>query len=141
MIGKKRCLRACSRLASVRWLLFEGVQALRGLVMSDHTGLYRARLGFSKENSWGTNRGLSDPELGVVGYNHVLLLGPGSDWRSGVLGRRQSLRQGCRRQALQEAVAGGRQRSFDILRRNRAYPELDGIITALVCPLDGVKVQ
>ena len=65
----------------------------------------------------------------------------GSDWRSGVLGRRQSLRQGCRRQALQEAVAGGRQRSFDILRRNRAYPELDGIITALVCPLDGVKVQ
>ena len=46
----------------------------------------------------------------MVGYNHVLLLGPGSDWRSGVLGRRQSLRQGCRRQALQEADAGGRRR-------------------------------
>ena len=88
-----------------------------------------------------TNRGLSDPELGVVGYNHVLLLGPGSDWRSGVLGRRQSLRQGCRRQALQEAVAGGRQRSFDTFRRNRDYPGLDGIITASVCPLDGVKVR
>ena len=63
----------------------------------------------------------------------VLLLG--SDWRSGVLGRRQSLRQGCRRQALQEAVAGGRQRSFDTFRRNRDYPGLDGIITASVCPL------